>query len=136
MTTRPLIRDIISGALTAAATITVGCWLATTTITVPALWPISATALSAILLGHEVNRWRHTLRRPSQIPPAAAISRLLAGDPAELIGRAERDVVLELLAGHYAAERLTVDEYEKRRDIVIHARVRGELGRALRHLPI
>ena len=51
------------------------------------------------------------------------------------IGDAERDTAAANLGDHYAAGRLTLDELHDRIDLVLSARTRGQLGRAMRDLP-
>lgn len=51
------------------------------------------------------------------------------------VSDAERERVVAALGPHYAAGRLTLEEYGERVDEAWAARTHGELGRALRDLP-
>ncbi len=53
----------------------------------------------------------------------------------ERITNAERERVVDLLGAHMVTGRLTADELATRSDLVLSARTRGELDRALRDLP-
>lgn len=51
------------------------------------------------------------------------------------IGDVERDVVVGLLADHFAAGRLSLDEFDQRSDLALSAKTSGELDAVLVDLP-
>jgi len=59
----------------------------------------------------------------------------VANDPALRASDAERDGVAHALQEHYAAGRLTMEEFHDRLDAAYRARTHGELGPLLADLP-
>ena len=66
--------------------------------------------------------------RPDRVPARPA-------DPGLLIGDAERGRVVDQLADHHAAGRLTLEEFEERMSAAWTARTGGELEVLVRDLP-
>lgn len=135
-------REIITG-IAFLASVSVGTWWAcTTSITVPAIWPLAATltaigAITYAVLQDRTIRAIHAADRAAaeQQPEAMTVWTALDGPGAERIGDAHRDAVLNLLGQHLAAGRLTPDEHDHRQTAALNAVTRTDLRATLHQLP-
>jgi hypothetical protein len=102
-------------------------------VTVPLLWPAAGTIGTGVLV---YSAWRRAgMERQATVaaagrktlPLGIRVDSALAGSASDLIGRDERDAVIELLNERYATSHLDDEEYGQRHTAVLWAKRRGEL---------
>jgi hypothetical protein len=139
----PFITAMISGGIIGA--------LLEWRVTVPALWPISATlfALAFMTLwlrnGSQLRNYDrlHNIEKLITAPAKARDSFYVPSlrddpkeDPQERIGDAERDDVIRQLAMHFSAGRLALDEHDERTSTALKAKTHQDLKVLLHRLPV
>ncbi|MFB4307028.1 DUF1707 domain-containing protein [Actinomadura sp. GTD37] len=109
-------------------------------VTVPLLLPLAGAASTYLLIHGGIRRRRadaqaRARQRTEYGPPLGLrLKHALTGDDGDLIGRDERDAVLELLNERYATSHFDDEEFGRRHTVVLHARRRRELRAPLEGL--
>ncbi|MGI5325505.1 DUF1707 SHOCT-like domain-containing protein [Actinomadura nitritigenes] len=126
---------------------------AVTFVAVPVLWPL-ATSAGVLVLGWRELDWRARRRREAReqleqkrqaaaqhVRDEQAVTLILHRGPHDTdmdvrrIGDAERDVVVSVLHGHFAAGRLDPAELEERLTRALASKTLGDLRRLVMDLP-